>query len=185
MTSIGSGAFRDCSSLTSVEISDLANWCQIQTSSWDTFGSDFKTFYLNGEELAGEIIIPDNTTYIASHALHYCKGITSIVLGKKVKSLGFRALPASTLTSVTFKAATPIKYSSMYHDTSSFANVEKIIVPYGTSQVYRENWAAEGAAQNILDKIVEFDREAHVSDINTSMSKINAAKKDHILSIFN
>ena len=102
VTYIGDNAFSSCSSLTSVEISDLANWCQI-----DGLGeivSSSRTLYLNGEELSGEIVIPNTVTEIKSYAFRYCDKITSVVIGDSVTSIDDYAFySCSSLESVYYK----------------------------------------------------------------------------------
>ena len=99
VTLIGEFAFYFCSSLTSVEISDLANWCQIDGLCYIV--SSNNALYLNGEELSGEIVIPNTVTEIKSYAFYCCDKITSVVIGDSVTSIGNSAFSnCSSLTSV-------------------------------------------------------------------------------------
>ena len=58
--------------------------------------------YLNGEELSGEIIIPEGATKIGNSAFYNCSGITSIIISEGVIQIGERAFNNCTgLVSVT------------------------------------------------------------------------------------
>ena len=93
-------AFFACSSLISIEISDLANWCQIDGLGYIV--SSNRTLYLNGEELSGEIIIPNTVTEIKPYAFGYCDKITSITIPDSVTSIGAAAFSGcSSLESIT------------------------------------------------------------------------------------
>ena len=101
VTSIGSGAFY-CSSLTSVQISDLAVWCSI------SFGKSSANplcyahnLYLNGS-LVSALTIPDGVTSIESSAFYGCSGLTSVTIPNSVTNIGNNAFSGcSGLTSVT------------------------------------------------------------------------------------
>ena len=43
-----------------------------------------KELYLNGEELSGEIVIPNTVTEIKSYAFYYCDKITSVIISDSV-----------------------------------------------------------------------------------------------------
>ena len=102
VTSIGSSAFRDCSGLKSVNISDLAAWCNI------SFGSDYANplyyahhLFLNGEEIK-DLVIPNSVTSIGDDTFYGCSGLTSVTIPNSVTSIGERAFrDCSGLTSVT------------------------------------------------------------------------------------
>ena len=128
VTSIGEGAFRNCTGLTSVtipnsvksigdygdyafsgctglkevHISDLAAWCGI------SFNSNLSNplfyahhLYLNGEEVT-DLVIPNSVTSIGRSAFYYCTGLTSVTIPNRVTSIGVSAFERCTgLTSVT------------------------------------------------------------------------------------
>jgi hypothetical protein len=59
-----------------------------------------------------------------------------------------------------------------------------IYVPYGCKQAYIDKWTADGATQDILDKIVESDREATMSDVNTLETNMQDWVKQYIADNF-
>ena len=101
VTSIGSSAFRDCSGLTSVHISDIAAWCKIDFEDFASNPLDYAHhLYLNGEEVK-DLVIPNSVTSIGDYAFEYCSGLTSVTIGNSVTSIGSGAFGGcSGLTSV-------------------------------------------------------------------------------------
>ena len=103
VTSIGSSAFRDCSNLQNIYITDIAAWCNISgLGNLMYFGASNKKLYINNE-LATSITIPDSVTSIGDSAFERCTGLTSVTIGNGVTSIGIYAFRGCTgLTSITF-----------------------------------------------------------------------------------
>lgn len=92
-------AFRDCENLTSVHISDLAAWCNIDFNDWVQDGGIYTAqgvgnplfyahhLFLNGKEIK-DLVIPDGITYISAVAFWGCTGLTSVTIPNSVKSIG-------------------------------------------------------------------------------------------------
>ena len=113
VTSIGTSAFSYCSGLTSVIISDLSAWCGIDFSSF-CFSTPYH-LYLNGMEIK-DLTIPDNITSIGNFAFYYCSGLTSVTIPNSVTSIGEHAFSnCSGLTSVTIpNSVTSIDYAAFW-----------------------------------------------------------------------
>ena len=128
VTSIGSSAFRGCSSLTSVVIPDGV-----------TFISDFAFSYCSS---LTSVVIPDGVTSIGNFAFRNCYNLTSVVIGDGVTSIGYDAFrDCSSLTSITCKATTPPNVESYAFATSS---INTIYVPAESVDAYKSatNWSA-------------------------------------------
>ena len=91
VTSIGYLAFSGCSSLTSVYITDIAAWCNINfataTSNPLYYANNAKNLYLNGE-LVTDLVIPDGVTEIQYYAFYNCDSLTSVTIPGGVTSIG-------------------------------------------------------------------------------------------------
>ena len=94
------GAFENCDSLISVELSDSVT--SIDSYAFEkcynlttiTFGSGFTdigNYAFSGCTGLAEIVIPDSVTSIGSSAFTYCTGLTSIELGSGLTSIGNQA----------------------------------------------------------------------------------------------
>ena len=101
LTSIDNWAFSDCSTLTSVHISDIAAWCKI------VFGDSFSNPLLYARHLCLEeveitdLAIPNSVTSIGNRTF-VCSGLTSVTIPSSVTSIGDYAFSGcSELTSVT------------------------------------------------------------------------------------
>lgn len=113
------------------------------------------------------VTIPDSVTSIGSHAFEGCRSLMSVVIPNSVMSIGSDAFrDCSSLTSVIFINPVPIDYNAQDIWFDNCPVLTNIYVPHGCKQAYKEKWTADGAEQDILDKIVESDREAMMSDLN-------------------
>ena len=130
MTSIGNGAFYECTGLTSISVEngnpkyDTRDNCNaiIETSS-NTLIAGCKTS-----------IIPNSVTSIGGGAFYYCTGLTSITIGNSVTSIGGSAFyGCSRLASVTVELESPLTIGN-----STFSNRANatLYVPYGSTAAY-------------------------------------------------
>ena len=88
VTKIGSYAFYNCNSLSSMDIKDLSAWCKI---SFYNYASNPLLFvhhlYVNGKEVK-DLVIPTEVTSISSYAFTGCRYLNSITIHKNVTSIG-------------------------------------------------------------------------------------------------
>ena len=102
VTSIGNSAFEYCSGLTSVQISDITAWCNIDFG--DCFSNPLSYahhLYMKGKEVK-DLVIPKSVTSIGKLAFYECSGLTSVTIPNSVKRVGNSAFEyCDGLTSVT------------------------------------------------------------------------------------
>ena len=125
VTSIGEFAFYECTSLTSVTIGesvksigykafagcykltktnstgDIVGWCNIEFDG--PFANPIcysNNFYINDQEIK-DLVIPNSVNSIKDYAFSGCSSLTSVTIGKSVKSIGHAFRYCSSLTSVT------------------------------------------------------------------------------------
>lgn len=104
--SIGTGAFKDCTSLEGVYVTDLNAWCKI------SFGNENSNplvyahnLYLNGETLSGNIELGEDVTVIPSYTF-YNSDITGINIPASVVYIGAYSFGGcNQLQSIEFDAA--------------------------------------------------------------------------------
>lgn len=96
ITYIQRGAFSGCSGLTSIYITDLTAWCNIEYQDYYGYGVYYSNntpfsyashLYLNGKEVK-DLVIPEGVKSIGGWAFFMCKGITSVSIPNSVTSIG-------------------------------------------------------------------------------------------------
>ena len=133
VTSIGSSAFRGCTSLTSITIPDAVTSigdyaffnCTGLTSITvpDAVTSIGAGAFSQCTSLTS-ITIPDAVTSIESQAFYNCTSLTSITIGDAVTSIGIAAFSHCTsLTSITIPDAVTSIGQSAFNDCTSLTNV--------------------------------------------------------------
>ena len=105
VTSIGRRAFGECNSLTSVYISDVAAWCAIDFSDYESNPlSKAHNLYLNGE-LVTDLVIPEGVTSIGNYAFNGGTGLVSVKIPENVTAIGDYAFQScGSLTGITIPA---------------------------------------------------------------------------------
>ena len=140
VTSIGSSAFYDCDSLTSVTLPDsVTNIGSSAFYSCDSLtsvtisGSVMSIGDCAFRDCSGlkSVTMPDSVTSIGEWAFYYCSGLTSVTIGNGVTSIGdYAFFYCRSLTSVTFMGDVP----------SGISNSD--ILDYATKVYYPEKYAA-------------------------------------------
>ena len=88
VTSVGSGAFENCTRLTEVHISDLGVWCAIDFDDESANPlSGGGALYLNGNRVT-ELVIPENVTKIGNYAFYGCEWVGDLTIPAAVKQIG-------------------------------------------------------------------------------------------------
>ena len=107
VTSIGDRAFEYCSGLTKVIVNDIAAWCNISFTDWNSNPLTYaKHLYSDENTEITNLVIPDGVTTIKSYAFEDCSGLTSVTIGNSVTSIGKSAFSGcSGLTSVTIPSS--------------------------------------------------------------------------------
>ncbi len=86
--SVGTAAFSNCASITSVYIDDLAKWCGIIFASWDSNPLYWaENFYIN-DILMTDLVIPNGVESIGNYAFEGCTALVSITLPETLTSIG-------------------------------------------------------------------------------------------------
>ena len=143
-----------CSSLTSVHISDIAAWCNINFN--DNPLNYAHQFYLNGEEVS-DLVIPNNVTSISKSAFYGCSGLNSVTIPNSVTSIGQNAFSGcSGLNSVVIGSGVTSIGTSAFNNT----NLKKTIwltntPPSGYSNAIGSvNYVSNEQYNNIKNKVV-------------------------------
>ncbi len=147
VTKIGINAFNECRNLTSVYITDLVAWCDIDFAndkSNPLFYAD--ALYLNGELLEGEVVIPSGVSVIPMYTFG-CHNITSVIIPYGVTEIGDFAFNYSkNLTSVT------IPDSVVTIGISAFAscyNLTEVIIPDSVTTIGKKAFYKCSSLKNI------------------------------------
>ena len=142
VTSIGEGAFRGCSGLTSIEI----------PNSVTSIGEG--AFY-NCSGLTS-IEIPNSVTFIGAYTFSACSGLTSVVIPACVKSIGLNAFNGLTEVTSLIPAeelfAIPEIISHSFMEILTGVCKHKLYVPIGAKETY-----AATAGWSSFGEIIEVD----------------------------
>ncbi len=88
--SVGGGAFGYCNALSTVNISDLSQWCTIQFANSSNPLLTANTLLINGEQ-NDELVIPSDITNVLDYTFDGGADFTSVVIPNTVKNIGFRS----------------------------------------------------------------------------------------------
>ena len=136
VTSVGSGAFENCTRLTEVHISDLGVWCAID---FDVESANplsvAGALYLNGNRVT-ELVIPENVTKIGNYAFYGCEWVGDLTIPAAVKQIGKYAFGGcDNVDEVTFKNTTGWYYALSSTATSGTSlSSSSLLNPSTTAQ---------------------------------------------------
>ncbi len=125
VTSIGDGAFYNCTNLARVYCtSDTESWCRITFGSYSANPMYYaKDFYIDNT-LVKEIVIPDTVTEIKPYVFCGFEGVTSVTIHNSVTSIGqYVFKDCTSLTSVTIGNSVMRIGYRVFHNCTSLVNV--------------------------------------------------------------
>ncbi len=98
---IGMKAFGECYKLKNVYYTGaVSNWCEI--NGLENIMSNSMTLYIDGNKVEGDMVIPNDVTYVSGSAFKGCTGLTTVSIPDSVTSLEFEVFrDCTSLTSVT------------------------------------------------------------------------------------
>jgi hypothetical protein len=92
VTSMGNGAFSYCSNLEKVIVSDIAAWCGISFSGYESNPLSYAHHLYSDENTKiTDLIIPNSVTSIGDYAFYGCSGLTSVTIPNSVTRIGASA----------------------------------------------------------------------------------------------
>lgn len=161
VTNIGYDAFKNCMSLTSVNISckdmdDFSDYIQRTdiSSVFYTSGLSGKAHYIYiAGELQEDITIPNSVTSIGADAFNYCRSLRSIKIPKSIKNIGTNAfkycmqlssvdiedISAWCETDFANEESNPFHYSHKF--TLNGKDVEEFVIPAWTKSIKKYAFA--------------------------------------------
>lgn len=130
------GAFNDCTNLKTVQISDLAAWCNIEfgMENSNPLTLDGANLYV-GNQVITELVIPEGVTSIGNYA--FCgTSFRSVTIPDSVASIGHAAFSGSAIERLVLNAA--------LIDDSAFSNCTSLTsVTFKDGVHYINDWAFE------------------------------------------
>jgi hypothetical protein len=136
--SIGKYAFNFLDRLTSVHITDIAAWCDIDFVGYWYWSNPLyyaHHLYLNGTEVT-DLVIPEGVSSIGNFAFGGCSGLTSVTIPSSVTSIGAYSFEGCDIPIVVSLIESPFEISSETFTQNTFKNAT-LYVPKGTIEKYK------------------------------------------------
>ena len=87
VTRMDDAAFKECTGLTAVHISDLAAWCNVDIANQYAHPLNYANhLFLNGEEVV-DLVIPDGVSLVRGGVFVRCYGLRSVTIPESVKTI--------------------------------------------------------------------------------------------------
>ena len=131
-----------CSGLTSVHISDIAAWCKIEFSSYDSNPlSCAHHLYLGKEEIT-DLVIPNSVTSIGSGAFQNCSGLTFVTIPNSVTSIGSKAFAKCPILNDVYCYSENVPNTNTDAFEDSYISFATLHVPTASIDAYKtkEPW---------------------------------------------
>ncbi len=124
VTAISWGAFQNCDSLTSVYYQgDISDWCCNITGLNNLMSYD-PTLYINGQELVGELEIPDGVREIENSAFRGCNKLTGVSIPNSITQIKDSAFyGCAELTNITIPASVTSIGSSAFRNCTELTSI--------------------------------------------------------------
>ncbi len=95
---------------------NLSYWLVMLMSSKTT--SEDCTLFIEGQEITGSLVIPEDVTVISAGAFNHCKKITDVTINTNVTEIDYGAFLGSSITHINFQSTTNLQTIA----TMAFAN---------------------------------------------------------------
>ena len=140
VTSIGDGAFGDCSGLTKTNyMGDIAGWCGINFGRWGSNPTAYShNLYINNVEVK-DLVIPNSVTSIGMYAFEGCSGLTSVTIPNSVTSIGEYAFYDCSGVTKFICEGTPTFEED--YTLTNFPKLDSIAVPAECFDIPENIWA--------------------------------------------
>ena len=172
-----SNAFYGCTGLTSVNISDLAAWCNIKFSYKSNPLNYAHHLYINGNEITN-LVIPNSVTSIGRYAFEGCSGLTSVIIPNSVTSIGGYAFSDCNGLYTIYSLNNTPSTCEQYYNYTQFNSVDKtkcvVWVPKGCANAYKEadGWNDFQNIKELASGDVNIDFEVNQTDLDATTSHI-------------
>ena len=178
INSIGNNAFQYCYELETVNISDLAGWCNIN------FGSKYSNplcyahhLYLNSQEIK-DLAIPNGVTSIGKYTFNGCSELTSVTIPGSVTSIANDAFE-EYLGVITLSPTTPPTLSSQ----NAFNYYAVIRVPDTALEAYRSADVWSDFANRIVGIGTQIDYNITVSADDSRSTLHETIGEEHLQNV--
>ncbi len=135
----------------------LKEWCESsimkdnKVSLEQSFGPHGVDLYINGQQVKGDLVIPDDVTKINDYAFYYNNDITSVKIGKNVESIGhFSFYDCYNLTSIYVEDDCNLQ--SIGNMAFRFAGFIKVTIPKNVKKIVSDAFDNCGRLIEVVNK---------------------------------